>query len=116
MRQCLGIVLAIGLGSLLLLLLVLPMAQLFRARWAGRRGWPSFVRWVALNLTLCSGVSGWAVAGMETFLCLTDFWRGAWSGATAILLLGYVPTLIGAIRMGTRQAAEARAAHLGSMG
>jgi hypothetical protein len=80
----LRIVLAIGLGNLLLLLLVIPMAQLFRARWAARRGWPTFVRWVAFNVAFCSGVSAWAVAGMETFLCLTEFWRGAWSGVTAI--------------------------------
>jgi hypothetical protein len=112
----LAIVLTLGVSSLVLLVVVFALAWLFRARWAGPRGWPLLVLWGWFNLMLCSAVSGWVVAGIYSFVVLPDFWRGVWSGATALLVVGYVPALVWVIRAGKRQAAGARMAHTGLAG
>jgi hypothetical protein len=105
------IVYTIGASTLMLYAVIAGAAWALRSSLTGPREWALRSRWLLGGLLFSLAVAAWVTSGIYTFIYLSVFWQGAYTGATAMLWLAYLPALLLVIRAGRRQAATARELH-----
>jgi hypothetical protein len=98
------IIATIGTSALLLLIIVMTGAWCVQRWQGGIRPSDAFGFWALLGASLTTVTAGWVIVGIYAFLFAGDFWRGAWSGASAVLWLAYPPFMIWAFKRARREA------------
>ena len=104
----LEIVTTIGGTFLAMIAITVGLPALFSLGRVGPRERAYIIRQAAYWSLFALALGGWVLLGLYAMLSLPEFWRGAYWGSTAVLWLGYLPTLILTIRASNRQQAQLR--------